>query len=100
MMKTKSYEIHTKSKTSVLVSETQGQDAVIVKIIGPASFIKLNKQEWHELTQLQYELTCNEPVEELSQVPDLTVEADTDITVELPTADKTIAKLRGDIEDD
>ena len=93
-MKTKSYEIHTKGKTSVLVSETQDQDAVIVKIIGPASFIKLNKQEWKELTGLQYELTCNEPVEELSQVPDLASEADTAITVELPTADETINKLK------
>jgi hypothetical protein len=99
-MKTKSYEIHTKSKTSVLVSETQGQDAVIVKIIGPASFIKLNKQEWHELTQLQYELTCNKPELETSQVPDLTSEADTDMTVDLPTADATINKLKREIEDD
>jgi hypothetical protein len=99
-MKTKSYTIHTEGGDKIHVSENIGNTAITVGIIGRNQKIFLNKKEWHELTQLQYVLTCNEPIEELSQVPDLTSEADTDMTVDLPTADATINKLKREIEDD
>jgi len=95
-MKTRSYTIHTESGTNLLVSEMPNLTGITVRIIGPSNQITLNKEEWKDLTGLQYDLKCNDPELETSQVPDLDHEygsSDADMTVDLPTADRTVAKL-------
>jgi hypothetical protein len=96
-MKTKSYTIHTESGTRVHVSEKPGNIGITVKIIGNSNNVTLNKEEWKDLCGMLYDLTCYEPEQETSQVPDLDHEygsSEADMTVETPMADATIAKLK------
>ena len=96
-MKTKSYKIYTSNGDWVEVSETQEMDKIKLRL-QTGGVIMLNHQAWGELCAMKYELQCNEPGMEASQVPELTSEADTvrefeKFNVDLPMADKTINKL-------
>ena len=99
-MKTKSFKIYTSNGDWVEVSETQEMDKIKLRL-QTGGLIMLNHQAWGELCAMKYELQCNEPGREASQVPDLTSEADTlsdDAKIKLPMADETILKLRKGIK--
>ena len=105
-MKTKSYKIYTgeaEQQTWIEVSETQDADQIILRING-GGVIRLSHKAWGELCAMKYELQCNEPGMEASQVPKLASEADTlsgeaEFNVDLPIADGTIKRLKREIED-
>ena len=102
-MKTKSYKIYTgeaEQQTWIEVSETQDADQIILRING-GGVIRLSHKAWGELCAMKYELQCNEPGMEASQVPKLASEADTlsdDAKIKLPMVDETILKLRKGIK--
>ena len=102
-MKTKSFKIYTSNGDWVEVSETQEMDKIKLRL-QTGGLIMLNHQAWGELCSMKYELQCNEPGHEVSQVPDLTSEADTlsgeaEFNVDLPMADATVKRLKREIED-
>ena len=104
-MKTKSFKIYTgeaEQQTWIEVSETQDADQIILRING-GGVIRLSHKAWGELCSMKYDLKCNEPGMEASQVPELTSEADTvrefeKFNVDLPMADGTINRLRKGIK--
>ena len=103
-MKTKSYKIYTSNGDWVEVSETQEMDKIKLRL-QTGGVIDLNHQAWGELCAMKYELQCNEPGMEASQVPKLASEADkgplgeAEFNVDLPMADGTIKRLKREIED-
>ena len=99
-MKTKSFKIYTSNGDWVEVSETQEMDKIKLRL-QTGGLIMLSHKAWGELCSMKYELQCNEPGMEASQVPELISEADTlsdDAKIKLPMVDETILKLRKGIK--
>ena len=103
-MKTKSYKIFSgenEQQTWIEASETPDRLQIILRING-GGVIRLDYEAWRELMGLDYNLKCNVPDQELSQVPRLVSETDEEPEPEhinLPLADETIKKVRMEIED-
>ena len=121
-MKTKSYKIYTSNGDWVEVSETQEMDKIKLRL-QTGGLIMLNHQAWGELCSMKYELQCNEPGMEASQVPELISESERpkrtdtlsgeacegpkpmkkyihDSKLDLPMADETIKRLKREIENE
>jgi len=104
-MKTKSFKIYTSNGDWVEVSETQEMDKIKLRL-QTGGLIMLNHQAWGELCSMKYELQCNEPGMEASQVPELrdpneyvaTLSGEAEFNVDLPMADATVKRLKREIK--
>ena len=109
-MKTKSYRIYNNYDNWVEVSETKNQNQIKLHL-QTGGVIILDHKAWTELCSMKYELQCNEPGMEASQVPELrdpneyvaTPEenkmlGEHEVDFVLPMADGTINKLRKGIK--
>ncbi len=63
-MKTKSYAIHTTHGGKLLVGETKDHDQIEIKMVTTGDSILLDHEGWDELTDLKYDLECNEQEQE------------------------------------